>query len=289
MVFKSSRAASLLDQCVEAFKDSSKTTIRYWIENGRISVSGKKVLRCNTPVPEGASIELLARPLPKEGPLTIHYEDEHIIVVEKPSGLLSVATEGGTEPSVHAWIKHRFPGRRIPVVHRLDKETSGLMVFALTDDSFHVLKEDLKNRKVKRIYRAVVEGKLEGSGTWNSFLLEDPSLTMRVVSRGTKGAEQAITHYTVLKASKEFSIIDCELTTGKKNQIRAQASEILHPIAGDRKYGAQDTRAWRLCLHARVLDFNHPITKRPMHFESNPPAFFERLVPARQQRVPPPS
>ena len=278
MIFTSSRTASLLDQCIEAFPDSSKTTLRSWIADGRIAVNGKKALRANTEVQTGASIELLARPLPKEGPLTIHFEDAHIIVVEKPSGLLSVATEEGDEPSVHAWIKHRFPGRRIPVVHRLDRETSGLMVFALTSEAFQILKQDLKERKVKRIYRAVVEGRLEGSGTWDSYLIEDPSLTMRVVPASVKGAERAVTHYKALKSSTRYSLIDCELQTGKKNQIRAQASMIGHPIAGDKRYEAKETKAWRLCLHARVLDFTHPITKKEMHFESPPPAFFEGMI-----------
>ena len=286
MVFKTNRSATLLELCTEVFPESSKTTIRSWIEQGRIAVEGKRVFRSNTQVPAGATIELLARPHPKEGPLTIHYEDAHIIVVEKPSGLLSVATDGGTEPSVHAWIKHRYPGRRIPVVHRLDKDTSGLMVFALTDTAFHILKEELKNRKVKRLYRAVVEGRLEGRGTWDSFLLEDPSLTMRVVPAGTKGSERAITRYTVLKNSKEFSLIDCELTTGKKNQIRAQAAAASHPVAGDRKYGALNPRAWRLCLHARILEFDHPILKKPMRFESPPPRFFEKLLSPLQAPLP---
>jgi 23S rRNA pseudouridine1911/1915/1917 synthase len=152
------------------------------------------------------------------------------------------------------------------------------MVFALTSEAFQILKQDLKERKVKRIYRAVVEGRLEGSGTWDSYLIEDPSLTMRVVPASVKGAERAVTHYKVLKSSTKYSLIDCELQTGKKNQIRAQASMIGHPIAGDKRYEAKETKAWRLCLHARVLDFIHPITKKEMHFESQPPAFFEGMI-----------
>ena len=269
---------SLFDHLIAAFPDSSRSTIRSWTAHGRIHVNGRRVKRTDTPVSKGSLIELQAKPLPHEGPLRIHYEDRHIIVVEKPSGLLSVAKETGEEVSAHAWIKHRFPGRVIPVVHRLDQDTSGLMVFGLTDTAFHGLKTELQQGGIKRIYRALVEGRLEAPTTWEGYLIEDRSLKMHVAPKSTKGAERAVTHVTPLRVGEVYTLIDCELETGKKNQIRVQAAHAGHPIAGDTKYGSRRKDAYRLCLHARLLSFHHPITKEKMLFESPPPPFFDRLA-----------
>jgi tRNA pseudouridine32 synthase/23S rRNA pseudouridine746 synthase/23S rRNA pseudouridine1911/1915/1917 synthase len=237
------------------------------------------------PVKAGALIELAPKPLPHEGPLRIHYEDRFIVVIEKPSGLLSVAKETGEDPSVHAWMKHRYPGRVIPVVHRLDQDTSGLMVFGLTSEAFTNLKDALQRGEVRRVYRAVVQGRLEGKGTWESYLLEDHYLKMQVVPKGTKGAERAVTHYTSLKVGETYSLIDCTLETGKKNQIRVQAAHAGHPLAGDKKYGGSTEDAGRLCLHAHTLTFAHPITGAQMTFSSPPPNFFERIA-LRRSRFP---
>jgi tRNA pseudouridine32 synthase/23S rRNA pseudouridine746 synthase/23S rRNA pseudouridine1911/1915/1917 synthase len=235
-------------------------------------------MRGDATVAIGSTIELAPKPLPREGPLRIQYEDRDIIVIEKPSGLLSVAKETGDEPSAHAWVKHRYPGRVVPVVHRLDQDTSGLMVFGISEEAFRALKEALQKGEVHRVYRAVVEGFLEGSGTWDSYLFEDRYLKMQVVSQGTKEAERAVTHFTVLNVGEVYSLLDCELETGKKNQIRVQASHAGHPLAGDKKYGCKERDANRLCLHARLLRFVHPITGAPMTFESPPPPFFDRLI-----------
>jgi tRNA pseudouridine32 synthase/23S rRNA pseudouridine746 synthase/23S rRNA pseudouridine1911/1915/1917 synthase len=217
--------------------------------------------------------------------LRIHYEDRDIIVIEKPSGLLSVAKETGTEPSVHAWIKHRYPGRLIPVIHRLDQDTSGLMVFALTEDAFHSLKKDLQERGVRRIYRAVVEGQLKEDGEWDTYLFEDKSLKMHVVPKSGTQTERAITRYHVLTTGELYTLIDCELQTGKKNQIRVQAAHAGHPVAGDKKYGCMHKDARRLCLHAHLLSFTHPTTGAPMVFESPPPPFFARLVTYKNKKA----
>lgn len=268
----------LFEHLINAFPDSSRSTLRSWIAHGRIHVNGRRVTRGDVKVTQGSTIELTQKPLPKEGPLRIHYEDRDIIVIEKPSGLLSVAKESGDEPSVHAWVKHRYPGRIIPVVHRLDQDTSGLMVFGLSTQAFQSLKKALQKGEIHRVYRAVVEGVIQEGGTWDCYLLEDRSLKMRVVPKGMKGAEHAVTHYTILKVGEVYTLLDCELETGKKNQIRVQASNAGHPIAGDVKYGCTESDTNRLCLHARLLTFHHPITGALMRFESKAPPFFERLI-----------
>ncbi len=278
MQYTTTSEGSLFEHLIQAFPDSSRSTLRSWVSHGRILVNGHRVTRTDTKVGPKVTIELASKPLPKEGPLRIHYEDRDIIVVEKPSGLLSVAKDTGEEPSVHAWLKHRFPGRVIPVVHRLDQDTSGLMVFGISEEGFRRLKEALQQGHVKRVYRAVVEGCLSKSGTWESYLVEDKYLKMQVVPKGAKDAERAVTHFSVLKVGEVYTLIDCELETGKKNQIRVQAAHAGHPLAGDKKYGGTERDAFRLCLHARLLSFTHPITGAPMKFESSPPKFFDRLI-----------
>lgn len=278
MQYKTTSEGSLFEHLLQAFPDSSRSTLRSWVAHGRIQVNGRRVTRTDTKVIAGAVIELAPKPLPTEGPLRIHYEDRDIIVIEKPSGLLSVAKETGDDPSVHAWLKHRYPGRVIPVVHRLDQDTSGLMVFGISEEAFHGLKDALQRGEVKRVYRAVVEGSLLSDGTWESYLFEDKYLKMQVVPKGTKDAERAVTHFKVLNVGEVYTLIDCELETGKKNQIRVQAAHAGYPLAGDKKYGGKEKEALRLCLHARLLSFTHPITGAPMKFESPPPKFFDRLI-----------
>ena len=277
MKYITTQDGPLLDHLKLAFPDSSSSTLRSWVEQKRIFVDEKCIFRANSMIKQGCLITIGAKPLPKEGPLKIVYEDADLIVVDKPSGLLSVANEKNTQPSVHAWIKHRFPNKVIPVVHRLDKDTSGLMLFALNSESFRSLKEMLAKRDVKRIYRALVEGSLTEDGIWRHYLREDTNLVMRVCSRPADDTVLAVTHYTVIKTGAQYSLIDCALETGKKNQIRVQAADSGHPIAGDTKYGCKKEEAHRLCLHARLLEFEHPTTKKKMIFESEPPAFFNKL------------
>jgi 23S rRNA pseudouridine1911/1915/1917 synthase len=277
MQYVTLQEAPLLDHLKLAFPDSSTSTLRSWVDQRRIFVNQKCAFRTTKIVPKDSIITLGAKPLQKEGPLKIVYEDADLIVVDKPSGLLSVANEKNTQPSVHAWIKHRFPDRVIPVIHRLDKETSGLMLFALNSESFRKLKAMLAKREVKRVYRALVEGSLTGEGTWTNYLREDARLFMRICPKETPDSVLAVTHFTVIKTGEQYSLIDCALETGKKNQIRAQAAHAGFPIAGDTKYGCTKDEAQRLCLHARLLECIHPTTKKQMIFESRPPSFFERL------------
>ena len=258
----------LFDVLIKMFPDSSHSTLRSWLEHGRIHVNGRKVLKSKIALASGDVVEFLPKPLPKEGPLKIVYEDEYLVVVDKPAGLLSVARDTGKTVSAHDFLKRRYQGKKVFVIHRLDQETSGLLMFALSSEAFRSLKEALKERKIHRVYLALVEGCLEGSGTWDSYLLEDRSLRMQVVSEEVEGAERAITKYTVLKSGKKQSLIECRLVTGKKNQIRVHTAEASHPIVGDSKYGSSLPGARRLCLHATSLSFVHPITKKKMVFKS---------------------
>jgi 23S rRNA pseudouridine1911/1915/1917 synthase len=276
MKYKVETESSILDALAHFFPDCSKSTLRSWLEHRRVEIQGRKITRASDIVHPKDEIEVLPKPLPKEGPLKICYEDEHVIVIDKPAGLLSVAKDTGNEVSAHDFVKQHFPGQKVFVIHRLDQETSGLMMFTLTQEAFRILKDDLKRREVQRKYTALVEGLLEGSGTWDCYLVEDRSLKMKVVQEGVEGAERAITNYTVLKPGKNSTLIECSLVTGKKNQIRVHANLVGHPIVGDKKYGSKETLASRLCLHATSLSFCHPITGKKLVFTSPFPRFLLR-------------
>lgn len=271
--FKVPKTATLLEVLANLFPDSSRSTLRSWVQHKRILIDNSVAKTCSQLIAENATLCLLPKPLPQEGPLTIHFEDPHLIVVEKPAGICSVATNDPKEISVHTLIKQRYPWKKVYVIHRLDKETSGLMVFALTQHSFGFLKKQLQERYIRRIYRAVVEGSIVQDGSWKTFLIEDRFLKMHVVPKDTPHAEYAVTHYQVLQSTSKFTLLDCHLETGKKNQIRVQASYFGHPIVGDSKYGSSLKK--ELCLHARLLAFCHPVTKESLVFECPPPKFYD--------------
>jgi 23S rRNA pseudouridine1911/1915/1917 synthase len=271
MHFITKKEAPLLEQVQEAFPESSKTTCRSWIKEGRILVDQKQEKRTDTVIKDGTVITLQKKAALRKSLLEIVYEDKDLVVVNKPTSLLSVKKESGDEHSVHSLLKERYPGKKIYVIHRLDQDTSGLILFALSERAFHILKEALQERQISRKYHALVEGKIEKAGFWENFLEEDKSLKMRVVKTG---GVRAKTLYRPLKVYPTRTLIECELETGKKNQIRVQAAYAHHPVVGDKKYGKGDDHAKRLFLHASSLSFLHPITKKPMIFQLSPPDIF---------------
>jgi|JI9StandDraft_1071089.scaffolds.fasta_scaffold40609_3 23S rRNA pseudouridine1911/1915/1917 synthase len=195
--------------------------------------------------------------------ILIYHEDRDIIVVEKPEGLLTVATNY-TEHSLHSIVKTWR--RRVWPVQRLDRETSGVIVFALNEESRDYLKEQFAEHSIEREYQGIVCGELLDSGTWQSRLKEDKNYFVRSHPHG----EVAITHYEPLGySSKKRTLVKFLLETGKKNQIRVHASEAGFPLLGDTKYG---NLSWkRLALHAHRLSFTHPVTKKRMAFTSPSP------------------
>lgn len=253
----------LLERLELEFPDSSKSNLKKWLKAGRIEVDGKKVVEPHMEVTEEATIRLKEKQKFLDLDIEVLYEDRDIIVVNKPEGVLSVATAFQSEETVHGVLKKEY--RRAFPVHRLDRETSGVMVIALTDEGREGLKDQFKLHTIYREYRAIVRGKLEGSGIWKCCLLEDQNYFVRPHPKG----DLAITHYTVLETRGKTTRIQFILETGKKNQIRAKSLAAGFPILGDQKYG--DSSSGRLHLHAYGLDFIHPTTKKKMSFCSPVP------------------
>ena len=214
--------------------------------------------------------------------LIILYEDRDILVVDKAPGLLTISTEKGEDRTVH----HRLmdyvrkgnskSSNRVFIVHRLDRDVSGVLVFART----HEAKDFLQERwdEAEKRYVAVVHGKLPNKeGTITSYLAENQAHFMYSTPHASKG-KLSHTAYKVLKETREFSLVEINLLTGRKNQIRVHLMETGNPIVGDKKYGEKDRDHRRLALHALSLSFPHPFTGKQVHFETGIPEYFNRLV-----------
>lgn len=267
--------STLFDTLVYLNPTSSKTTLRSWIKEGRIKVDGLTVRAPNHPVERGQWIELGSKPKFLDEGIKIIYEDRYLVALEKPEGILSVKARFETQNTVHQFLKNKYG--RVIVVHRLDQGTSGVMVFAKEEEAGKRLKETFKKHQLTRRYIALVEGKLEGKGTWKHELLEDAIYRVHVVHEKSEKSQTAITHYKVLKNVKGFSLVEFTLETGRKNQIRVQTSDMGHPIAGDDKYGARSNPLGRLGLHAAYLEIPHPYTRKPLKLVSPLPASFKKL------------
>jgi 23S rRNA pseudouridine1911/1915/1917 synthase len=282
MRYQVTNAQSLLDALSKFYPDTSRTTLRQMLQGGRVRVNGEAVVDAKRPVAAGDEVTVVSRAeavtLPPS--LTLLHEDDDVIVVIKANGLLTVATEREPENNAHQilneYLKEKSGGR-IHVVHRLDRETSGVLVFAKNFRAREALKEKFAAHDIDRVYAAVVEGKMQPpSGTIQSNLLERPNLRMESVKKHPE-AKLAITHYKTLQVAGPYSMLEVRLETGRKNQIRAHLSEAGHPVVGDPFYGSTTNPLRRLGLHARVLGFDHPTTGKRMKFEAPLPQQFKSL------------
>ncbi len=214
--------------------------------------------------------------------LAVLYEDKDLLVVDKPAGLLTVATEREktrTAQSILTDYIRTGCGRcrkHVYVVHRLDRDTSGVLIFAKNEAAMLRLKD--RWRQTEKKYLAVVHGRCEKqSGTITSYLAEDRAYNVYPTTDREKG-KLSQTVYTVLRMTKKYSLLEVVLLTGRKNQIRVHLAGIGHPIVGDTKYGKADDAQPRMALHARSISFDHPVSGKKLTFQSKEPAIFSSLV-----------
>jgi 23S rRNA pseudouridine1911/1915/1917 synthase len=273
-------AGSLLDALAELFPDSSKTTLRQMLQTGRVRVNGDVEKNARCALDPGDVIDLGQKSvkvtLPPE--LTILHEDDAVIVVLKANGLLTVATERERDTTAHAYLNAYLKEKgeeRIHIVHRLDRETSGVMIFAKTFAAREALKEKFAVHDVDRVYVAIIEGTMEPpTGTIRSHLRERRDLRMESVDALDPDAKLAVTHYSTIETNGRYSMLEIRLETGRKNQIRTHLGEAGHPIVGDRMYGSTVNPLGRLGLHAKLLGFDHPVTGKRMVFTAPLPKVF---------------
>ena len=262
----------------------SRKDIKSLLVHRQISVDNEVVTQFNHPLVNGQQVvvnwtKVLIEKQPQG--LNIVFEDPYIIIIEKQAGLLSIATATEKEQTAYSilsdHVKKRDPQNKIFVLHRLDRETSGLMMFAKSEKIQQVMQKSWKETVLERTYIVVVEGAVtKEQGTITSWLKESKSFMM-YSSRTPNDGQKAITHYQVLKVNKHYSLLEVKLETGRKNQIRVHMKDIGHSVIGDKKYGATKHPIARLGLHARVLAFKHPITAQEVRFETDIPQEFLNL------------
>lgn len=273
---------AILDALAQLSPKSSKNTLRSWIKEGRVQIEGKTIHQSSMIVLTNQTVTLGQRKKNIQSGLPILYEDSDLVIVNKPSGLLSVATHFEKEETLFSLLKAHYHPRKVFVVHRLDQDTSGVMVFALNPKALEGLKDLFKKHAIEREYTALVEGQItSSSGTWRSFQYEDSQYHVHETKDEAIG-KLAVTHYQTLAATRRASWLKLQLKTGRKNQIRVHCASAGFPIVGDKKYGAQSNPLKRLCLHAHLLVFQHPISKKQLRFEAPVPEEFYRLIPSQK-------
>ncbi|MDE5773024.1 MAG: RluA family pseudouridine synthase [Muribaculaceae bacterium] len=270
------------------FAQATRNDIKRWLKYGHIMINGVVTTQFDAPVAPGQWVEInVTRPFVvfRHHRMQIVYEDDDIIVVNKGYGLLSVATgqQNRKEETAYSilkeYVKAKHPANKIFVIHRLDRGTSGLMMFAKSPEAQIAMQHNWNNMVLERTYVAVLEGIVDTDrGTIKSYLGETSQFEVYSSDRESDG-RQAITDYRVLKRGSGRTLTEFSLNTGRKNQIRVHAAkELGHPIVGDKKYGAKTSPINRIALHARTLRFAHPITRRDMKFETPVPQKFSALV-----------
>lgn len=278
MKFIAAEIIPLLDALLLLAPQSSMTTLRSWLKQGRVFVDGVQQKHPKGLVQKGQVVTLSNRPRFVQGKLPIVYEDSHLVVVDKPEGMLSVATAFEKGETVHAFLKAKYGSGHVYPVHRLDQETSGLLLFALSERAKEKFRDLFAKHEVDRVYIAIVEGKVfPEAGTWTSHQYEDSNYYVHNTTDPMRG-KFALTSYRVKGYLKKHTLLELQLETGRKNQIRAHCQMAGHSIAGDRKYGAKTNPAKRVCLHAHALNFVHPITGKQMKFTSPIPECFQKLI-----------
>lgn len=271
---------------LSAWPDLSGNRVNGLLHRGQVKLRGEVTTQFDAPVNEGDAVAInFTRPYTvlRHPRLQLVYEDEYVVVVNKGYGLLSVS-RGAAKPETTAYnivknyLKECNSRQKVFIVHRLDRDTSGLMMFAKTPEAKEAMQHNWNNMVLERKYVAVVEGNVENDeGVIRSYLGETSAHEVFSTQDPQQG-KLAVTRYKVLARGQGRSLVEYSLDTGRKNQIRVHSRELGHPIVGDRRYGASQSPIGRLCLHARTLRFVHPQSRNDMNFQLPVPAKFLKLV-----------
>jgi 23S rRNA pseudouridine1911/1915/1917 synthase len=281
------KAGTLLAFLSEKYPESSRSRIKKILQSGRIMVNDNSVTLYSFRLNPGDEVEIASRSIKtpaSELPFPVLYEDNEVIAVEKPAGYPTSSTDGSLsiQTIISETLKNLTKGKvRAHVVHRLDKEVSGVILFAKSHEAMDKLKDSWP--QTEKHYYALVEGIPERSeDVIKSWLIEDKSQKVHSTAK-TDNAKFSITHYRILKQIGNHTLLDVRTETGRKNQIRVHLSDIGCPIVGDRKYGASDEFVRRIRLHACSLSFPHPVTGRMITVKSGMPEGFLKLKPKNER------
>ena len=286
---ESDEKGHLIDILSTLHPTAKKNSLRRMIDHGRVLVDGNKASRAKEIVHKGSIVETLSRsegdgPTRKDEGISdpeVLYDDSEILVVNKPAGLLSVATPRGEADTMFdralLWASKNH-STRVHLVHRLDRETSGCLILAKSMDSKDMLQRQFKDRTIERIYHAVVFGKPSSeSGVHRARVKETKDKRVRLIQEGERGGKEAITNWSIEQTGPIHTLIRIKIDTGRRAQIRLHMSDMGCPVSGDTRYGRGKASVNRLCLHASSLGFEHPNGRR-MRVESEiPPKLFSEL------------
>ena len=294
--FRVEAATELMPFLLAKMGGMTRTSIKQLLSQRRVTVNAGIQTRHDTPLKPGDVIQILqgrGNVELRHPKLRIIYEDDALIIVEKKNGLLTVpynpkSSEMTAFSILKEYVRKESKRNTVHVVHRLDRETSGVLVFAKSPELQEYMRTYWRQLVTRRTYVALVEGHLDkAEGTITTWLTEDQHTGMVFSSPTDNGGQKAITHYKVLKATTigdgdqalPVSLIELNLETGRTNQIRVHMQSINHPVIGDRKYGHGNeySPVDRLCLHAKVLEFIHPMTEKKVRFEANTPKEMMRI------------
>lgn len=274
----------LLESLITFLPQKNRKLLKAVLRDRQVLVNGRPVTQFDHPLKVGQQVEVQwEKTSPQKQPhgLNILFEDDDIIIVNKPAGLLTVATDTEKKKTAYAllsdYVKTENPDNKIFIVHRIDRETSGLLLFAKNEKIKHKIQQTWITTIKERTYIAVVEGEItRESGTIKSYLNESKAFVV-YSSKSPKVGKEAITHYKTIKSTKDFSLLKINLETGRKHQIRVHMQDIGHPVVGDIKYGSKIKPIGRLALHAQGLVFTHPKTNELCSFETGIPEKFNQL------------
>ncbi len=278
-------ASQLLEFLIAAMPERKRTAIKSLLAHNQVAVNGTPQRQFDFSLKHGDEVKVnLSREFRTfyNRRLKLVYEDDDIIVVNKGYGLLSMGNEKVKDETAYNilrdYLKWQDPRNKVFIVHRLDRDTSGLMVFAKTVEAKEKLQHNWNNMVLERKYLAVVEGRPDPSeGEVRSYLAENSRYEVYSTDNPEEG-QLAVTRYRTLKSKHGYSLMEVQLDTGRKNQIRVHMKDLGHPITGDRRYGAGSSPIHRMALHAQTLRFVHPITRKDMNFSTPVPAIFRQLL-----------
>lgn len=277
--------SDLMAFLLQCFPGKSRSSVKSLLSHKQVWVNGNVVSKYNFVLKAGDEVTINKGKVIEVHDLTginILFEDESLIVIDKAAGLLSVSTSNEKERTAYhmlsSYVKSKSPGKHIFVLHRLDKETSGVMMFAKSQEVQQTMQYNWREMVIQRTYTVIVEGKVEKpEGSISSHLIESKAMKVHPTQKKEEG-QLAVTFFKLVKQLKDYAMLEVTLETGRKNQIRVHMEEMGNPVAGDKKYGAHTNPLQRLGLHASLLVFKHPVTREIMRFESPLPKGFLRLM-----------
>ena len=283
-LFEVKEQIELMSFLIDSLTGKSRQNVKRLLTNKQVEVNGQQRSQYNYLLHQGDKVKIKwmrQQEVKSFNGFSIVFEDEYLIVIDKHSGVLSVATNDERNYTAYNFlsihVKREHPANKIFIVHRLDRETSGLMIYAKSAEVQHKLQDNWKELITERSYVAVTEGVFnEKRGVVSSYLHENAAHVV-YSDQNPLGGKKAITHYEVLKSNRNYSLLAVKLETGRKNQIRVHMQDIGHSIINDKKYGSTVNPIDRLGLHSRILAFIHPVTGQSLRFTTPIPRKFMRL------------